>query len=120
MIKHTEKAIFASLALLMVAGCASKKEPTFASAAHAHGGVISKLGDSWEEGRRMVAEGKKTIEKGGEKFKKGRALMEEGEADRARGSEMIEIGQRKQQEAEIRYQEMQSVPPQAALGFMQQ
>ncbi|MET0155912.1 MAG: hypothetical protein ABW189_07425 [Rickettsiales bacterium] len=100
-------------------GCASHKEETFADRVQAHGGVFSSIADSWQNGEKMAADGKKMIEEGGEKFKKGRALMEEGEADRAKGQEMMALGERKQQEAEMQYQEMRSVP-QAALQFMHQ
>ena len=91
-------------ALLVVSACGSAPDPnSFGGRLQSEGGEVAKIGESWSDGEKLIAEGRELIEDGENNIDKGESRIAKGRKQVRRGEEKVRDGERMKREAEAAY-----------------
>ena len=91
---------FLILGCLAVTACASDPEPTKGDIIKMRGAEYTKIGEKWNAGEAMIAEGNALIKRGKADIKKGKKLINSGEDQVEDGERMVKKGRNAKAEAE--------------------
>ena len=97
--KNFKFAMLAMVCVLMTA-CTSTPEPTKGDIIKAQGAEFTKIGEQWNKGDAMIAEGNDLIKVGKKEITKGEDLVDSGESKVEKGQKMIKKGNNMKAEAD--------------------
>lgn len=88
-------AMLTALAVIALAGCASKPDPnSFGGRLALEGGEVATIGENWNKAKATVADGRSLIEKGEKQVTKGEKQIASGEDNIDDGNSKISKGER--------------------------
>lgn len=98
------------ISAFVIAGCASKPEPTFGQLLGDRAGEYRAVKKDWQAGASLKASGEKDIKKGEDMIKRGQRLIEDGQSSVKRGETRVQQGSERMQRAETSYTELKTSP----------
>lgn len=112
------RATLVVLAASVLSACASKPDPnSFGGRLLQEGGDVASIGERWNDGQAMIAEGREMIEDGEDEISAGRKLIkrgesriDDGETQIARGKRLVADGERTVADAERSYNNRINIP----------
>lgn len=99
-----------SLGALVLSGCASTPEPTFADILGSRVSEYATVKKNWQAGAGMKAEGEKEMARGQADIDKGEALVKRGKETLAAGQAKVEKGAEQITKAEADYRDLVANP----------
>ncbi len=89
-----------SLICVLISACTTAPEPTRGDLIKAQGAEFSRIGEKWNKGETMIADGNAMIKAGKKEVSRGEDLVESGETKIEKGQSMIKKGKTMKTEAD--------------------